>query len=66
MKTSQAVNFGSEILKANKILTYRLDSELILASILNTSREKLITSNLKMPKKNFSKFKDLIRRRSSK
>ncbi len=66
MKTSQAVNFGSEILKANKILTYRLDSELILASILNTSREKLITSNLKIPKKNFSKFKDLIRRRSSK
>ena len=39
-----AINFGSKILKQNDIISYSLDSELILANILNSTREKILTS----------------------
>ena len=43
MNTAELLDFGSKILKHNKIVSYRLDSEVILSNILNISRESLLT-----------------------
>ena len=59
-----AINFGSKILKQNDIISYSLDSELILANILNSTREKILTSlDKKIAKQTFNKFKKQINRR---
>ena len=43
MNTAELLDFGSKILKHNKIVSYRLDSEVILSNILNIPRESLLT-----------------------
>ena len=59
-----AINFGSKILKQNDIISYSLDSELILANILNSTREKILTSlDKKIAKQTFNEFKKQINRR---
>ena len=42
MKTTQLLDFGSNILRSKKIVSHRIDSEVILSYILKISREKLL------------------------
>ena len=64
MKTSQLLDMGSETLKKSKISSHLIDSEIILSRILKTSREKLLTNQIIISKKNIIKFKSKIARRS--
>ena len=53
MKTFEAIKYGSNLLKENKIFSYILDSEILLSKTLNTSREKiLINLDLKKEQNN--------------
>tara|TARA_B100001248_G_scaffold259883_1_gene246853 strand:- start:1784 stop:2626 length:843 start_codon:yes stop_codon:yes gene_type:complete len=64
MNYLQAINYGSEILKLNNIETYNLDSELLLAKALNSTRENLLINlNKKIYPNKFYIFKRLITRR---
>ncbi len=61
----KAINFGSNFLKHYKNINYGLDSELILAKVLNLTREQvLINLNNKIQCKIFKRFKKLLLRRS--
>ena len=42
MKTLEAINIGSELLKKKKIDNYILDSEILLSKTLNKSREEIL------------------------
>ena len=65
MKTLEAIKFGSNLLRENKISSYILDTELLLSKTLNKSREKTLTSLDKdIEKKFFHIFKDYLIRRS--
>ena len=65
MEISTLINEGSKTLKNRNILSHRLDSEILLSKILNTSREILLTSfNKKISIKNVNLFNHLINRRS--
>ena len=63
MKTTQLLDFGSNILRSKKIISYRIDSEIILAHILKISREKLLIKEDKVCNENIIKFRSLISRR---
>ena len=64
MNYLDAIDYGKVNLKNNNIDTYGIDSELILAKILNSSRERvLINLNNKLNKKYFEKYKKLLLRR---
>ena len=58
------VSDASKILKKNKIKSHLLDAEIILADLMNISREHLITSNyLPVSNKIKKKFNYAIKRR---
>ena len=63
MKTTQLLDFGSNILRSKKIISHRIDSEVILSYILKISREKLLIKEDKICNENITKFKSLISRR---
>ena len=63
MKTAQLLEFGSNILRSKKIISHRIDSEVILSYILKISREKLLIKEDKICNENIIKFKSLISRR---
>ncbi len=63
MKTAQLLDFGSNILRSKKIVSHRIDSEVILSYILKISREKLLIKEDKICNENIIKFKSLISRR---
>jgi len=63
MKTTQLLDFGSNILRSKKIVSHRIDSEVILSYILKISREKLLIKEDKICNENITKFKLLISRR---
>ncbi len=64
MNNMDVLNYGSKLLKNNNINSYNLDSELILAKVLNSSREELLINlDKKLDRKNFKKYKNLILRR---
>ena len=64
MNNIDVLNYGNRLLKSSNICSYNLDSELILAKVLNLTREKLLTNlDKKLDLKNFKIFKDLIYRR---
>jgi len=63
MKTTQLLDFGSNILRSKKIISHRIDSEVILAHILKISREKLLIKEDKVCNENIVKFRSLISRR---
>ena len=63
MKTTQLLDFGSNILRSKKIISHRIDSEVILSYILKISREKLLIKEDKVCNKNIIKFRSLISRR---
>ena len=64
MNTVELLDFGAKILKHNKIVSYRLDSEVILSNILNISRENLLVKEHNVSEKKIVKFKSLISRSS--
>jgi release factor glutamine methyltransferase len=63
MKTTQLLDFGSNILRSKKIVSHRIDSEVILSCILKISREKLLIKEDKVCNENITKFRSLISRR---
>jgi Methylase of polypeptide chain release factors len=65
MNYLQVLNFGTKNLQNINSSNNYLDSELLLADVLNLSREKiLINLQNQIQKKQFDKFKQLIKRRS--
>ena len=67
MEILQLINSGSKELKNNNIISHKLDSEILLAKILNKKREEiLINLDAKVTLKVVKNFKKLIERRSSK
>ena len=63
MKTTQLLDFGSNILRSKKVISHRIDSEVILSYILKISREKLLIKEEKVCNENIIKFRSLISRR---
>ena len=64
MKTYELINLGSNFLKDNRILSNRIDSEIILAHITGISRERLLIDEKDIRPDKIKKFKSLILRRS--
>ena len=64
MNISDLIYQGASFLKRNKIKSYNLDSEIILSSILNIKREKLLVTEDIVTNETIIKFKNLIMRRS--
>ena len=65
MNALELINFGTKKLRQRKIVSSRLDSELLLSKILNKKREEiLINSNQEVSQKYYTKYKKLIKRRS--
>ena len=64
MNNLDVLNYGNKLLKSSNISSYKLDSELILAKVLNYTREKLLINlDKKLEKKIFKNYKYLINRR---
>ena len=64
MNYLQAINYSNNLLKKNNQNYSNLDSELMLAKVLNLSRERiLINLNKKIYKEEFKKFSLLLKRR---
>jgi release factor glutamine methyltransferase len=67
MEILKLINSGSLKLKNNNINSYRIDSEILLAKILNKKREELLINlDKKVSSKTIKNFNKLINRRSSK
>ncbi|MDC1096239.1 peptide chain release factor N(5)-glutamine methyltransferase [Pelagibacteraceae bacterium] len=67
MLVSELINFGSKVLKQNKITSHLLDSELIVSNILKKSREKVLVSFEEVVSKNtIYAFQQLLKRRITK
>ena len=65
MNIETAVKEGITILKNSSIITAELDTEIILAKVLNSSREDIILNYHKdLTDKNFDNFKKLIKERA--
>ena len=64
MNNLEVINYGSKILKLNNIDSYNLDSELLLAKVLNTTRENLLI-NLENDIKLKISFQILVKLKSS-
>ena len=64
MNTVELLNLGAKILRHSKIISYRLDSEIILSNILDIPRERLLTKEYNVCDEKITKFKSLISRRS--
>ena len=64
MNYINTLNYGNKLLKNNNISSYQLDSELLLAKVLNKTREEiLINLKDKLEAYKFNKFKKLLIRR---
>ena len=67
MNISDLLYSGSKKLKNNKVLTHRLDSEIILSSLLKKKREQIIINpEEKVSNSIANNFNKLIIRRSTK
>jgi release factor glutamine methyltransferase len=67
MEILELINSGSQELKNENVNSYRLDSEILLAKILNKQREELLINlDQKVTPQTIKKFKKLIKRRSAK
>ena len=66
MKTSEAINIGSKILKNRNIISHKIDAEIILSHVLKTSREKLLINEQAISYKDLKRFKKIISRRLKK
>ena len=66
MKTFELLKIGSNFLKEKKIMSFNLDSELLLTKVLKKSRQDILKNlNQKIHKNHFQKFSYLINRRST-
>ena len=66
MKTSEAINIGSKILKNRNIISHKIDAEIILSHVLKTSREKLLINEQAISYTDLKRFKKIISRRLKK
>ena len=66
MKTSEAINIGSTILKNRNIISHKIDAEIILSHVLKTSREKLMINEQAISYTDLKRFKKIISRRLKK
>jgi len=67
MEILELINNGSIQLKNNKICSHKLDSEILLSKVLNTTREELLINlNQKIAPQEIHNFHRLVDRRSSK
>ena len=65
MNIVDLINDGSNKLKVKKILSHRLDSEILLSKVLKKEREKIIINqHERVSSKEMLEFSDLIKRRS--
>ena len=65
MNVLELINIGSKELRQNKIVTFRLDSEILLSKILKKKREEMLVNlNQKICEKKLFMYKELIKRRS--
>ena len=64
MKTHELINEGSKLLKNKKILSNKIDSEIILSHILGITRERVLIDESEIQPDKVKKFKSLILRRS--
>ena len=59
MNNLEALDYGIKLLKKNKITSYNIDSELLLANIQNLSRESLLINlDQIIKKKNITAIKN--------
>ena len=66
MNTYELLKIGSTTLKENKIVSFILDSEILLSKVLQKNRQDLLLNlSQTVSKKDFLKYSNLIRRRSS-
>ena len=66
MKISDLLNSGSKILKNKKVLTYQLDSEIMLSNLLKKKREQIIINlEKKVSQTTVNNFNKMIIRRST-
>ena len=66
MNTYELLKIGSTALKEKKIVSYDLDSEILLAKVLNKNRQDLLRNlTQKIHKKYFLKYSNFIERRSN-
>ena len=66
MYLSELLKIGTNILREKKIDSYQIDTELMLAKIANTSREKiLINDNINIDNKKVKNFKKMLERRGN-
>ena len=67
MNNLEALDYGIKLLKKNKISSYNIDSELLLANIQNLSRESLLINlDRIIKKKKYYDYKKLLQRRIKK
>ena len=67
MNCLNTLNYGNKVLKLNDINSYRLDTELLLAKVLNKTREELLTNlNEYVDSDKFNIFNKLLSRRKRK
>ena len=67
MNNLEALDYGIKFLKKNKISSYNIDSELLLANIQNLSRESLLINlDRIIKKKKYYDYKKLLQRRIKK
>ena len=67
MNVLDLVNFGAKKLRQKKIVSSKLDSEILLSKILNKEREALLINlDQEICERSNLKFKELINRRSLK
>ena len=66
MKTSEAINIGSKILKNRNIISHKIDAEIILSHVLKISRAKLLINEQAISHTDLKRFKKIISRRSKK
>ena len=66
MNTLKLLNLGSGKLKQKQIVTYKLDSEILLSKVLKKKREEiLINLNQKINPRQITKYNKFIIRRSN-
>ena len=66
MNTLKLLNLGSDKLKQKQIVTYRLDSEILLSKVLKKKREELLINlNQKINPSQITKYNKFIIRRSN-
>ena len=67
MNCLNVLNYGNKVLKLSKINSYRLDTELLLAKVLNKTREELLTNlNEYLDSNKINKFNKLLKEENEK